>query len=352
LISPIFRERRQQKSLCIAHKELTSRRIGTLPPILASNRSMSEPTLKIPADHDALESSTVGRDTFLHAADRTAPVARSSDAYVNELITHGWPSITRGIVLAGGAYPAAVAAMYLVVGIVVVVVELFNSSLPKDRTMVIAVVFGGVVFATIYGLIGIVWTVIVSVATLPVVHAVVWSMKLRPSLIWLGAFSGGLVAFVAIIPGAMKLPSLFDTGEAWLIAIVLLMGPALATIVGQIGGALGGKRASERIAIGRLAPKIELLRLRFAMNSHSANELLVAGATTDGEQASSRFQFSMIHLLWAGVWLSLLLTVIRLSGIPYVLILPLLVGWGAFQALTLFVGKLVVRRFGPWSSGR
>jgi hypothetical protein len=39
------------------------------------------------------------------------------------------------------------------------------------------------------------------------------------------------------------------------------------------------------------------------------------------------------------VWASIVLTLVRLSGIPFNLMLPVLLGWVAFQALTLVAGK-------------
>jgi hypothetical protein len=45
-------------------------------------------------------------------------------------------------------------------------------------------------------------------------------------------------------------------------------------------------------------------------------------------------------MLWIFVWFSLLLSVIRLSGIPFEFALPLLVGWLVYQAATLYCGSL------------
>ena len=87
------------------------------------------------------------------------------------------------------------------------------------------------------------------------------------------------------------------------------------------------------------------------MKSPTANEMEVTAASGEDAAASTRLQFRTIHMLWVGVWVSLLLTLIRLSGIPYELILPMLLGWGVFQAATLLAGTLLVRRFGPWWRG-
>jgi hypothetical protein len=267
------------------------------------------------------------------------------------LVSYGWPSIARGIVLSGGAYPAIAGAIYFAIGVVVMLFRSFAMTSPPDKSVLFGILCGSLVFAAIAGVAGIVWSGIVTVLTLPIVHVVVWTMKLRPSLPWLGAFSGGLVAFVAIIPAAVQIPKMIDKGHAWVGVVTLLIGPGLATIVGQIGGARGGKRGFERIAADRMAPKIELLRLKFAMKLQSASQLDVDASTAEATQDTARFQFRTIHLLWVGVWVSLLLTLIRLSGIPYELILPVLLAWSIFQAASLFAGKFLVRRFGPWWRG-
>jgi hypothetical protein len=80
----------------------------------------------------------------------------------------------------------------------------------------------------------------------------------------------------------------------------------------------------------------------------------------DGESIQSpdgidvpRFRFRIIHLLWLSVWLSLLLAAIRLSGIPYELILPLLLVWTIYQAAILRVGGwLLPHLAAAWRAGR
>jgi hypothetical protein len=310
---------------------------------------MAELTPKIPPAYDELSKPTVYQDVMSRGAEGRTPPNRPRDPYMDDLVSYGWPSIARGIVLAGGAYPAVVAAVYFLVAVVATFVpQITKSQVPMDKDMLGMLLLGSLAFAAIAGVTGIIWSGIVTVVTLPVVHAVVWSMKLRPTLVWLGAFAGGLVAFVAIMPGAMQINRFFDAGQGWAVTIMLLMGPALATVVGQVGGARGGIRANARIASSRIAPKIELLRMKFAMSQSPAEQTAADSTRADNDQDAPRFQFRTIHLLWVGVWVSLLLTIIRLSGIPYELILPMLFGWTAFQSLSLLAGKLLVSRFGPW----
>ncbi|HMO66691.1 MAG TPA: hypothetical protein PKE47_15970 [Verrucomicrobiota bacterium] len=52
------------------------------------------------------------------------------------------------------------------------------------------------------------------------------------------------------------------------------------------------------------------------------------------------------------VWLALLLTVIRLSGIQFELILPVLVAWLVYQAATLYCGWQLFTKLLPWWSRR
>ena len=81
-------------------------------------------------------------------------------------------------------------------------------------------------------------------------------------------------------------------------------------------------------------------------DDHTSNEL-------DDGIDMPRFRFRTIHLLWLGVWLSLLLTVIRLSGIPFELILPILLVWLAYQVATLALGSwLLLQAADAWRGGR
>ena len=57
--------------------------------------------------------------------------------------------------------------------------------------------------------------------------------------------------------------------------------------------------------------------------------------------------------MWLIVWISLLLSVIRLSGIPFEYVLPLVAGWIVYQWLTLRVGWRLAQWLGPkWTAWR
>lgn len=190
------------------------------------------------------------------------------------------------------------------------------------------------------------WAGIVAIFTLPIVHLLVWSLKLRVDLVWLGAFSGGLVGFVAILPLSMHLPHLLASSEAWAAIMMLAVGPGITIPLGQIGGALGGVQARKRATV-----KDERHRNLVAIGWR-VTPIPTNAADTSQDAAQPHFQFRIFHLLWIGVWLSLLLTLIRLSGIPYRFVLPMLVGGLAYQALSLWVGRLLARWLRPWWNRR
>jgi hypothetical protein len=64
-------------------------------------------------------------------------------------------------------------------------------------------------------------------------------------------------------------------------------------------------------------------------------------------QAWQGLQFGTRHLLWIAAWLSLLLSIIRLSGVPFEFALPLLAGWVVYQGATLWIGGRLARRLSP-----
>jgi len=52
------------------------------------------------------------------------------------------------------------------------------------------------------------------------------------------------------------------------------------------------------------------------------------------------------------IWMSLLLTAIRLIFGSFNIVLPLLVGWLAYQTATISIGGLLARWFRRWKAGR
>jgi hypothetical protein len=274
--------------------------------------------------------------------DRASQVPLGTYSY-SDLADIGWPSIGGSIILAGGAYPIILST----VGILAMTFSaLIGSGL--DGGILIGFPLAVILYGGLGGIIGLLWTGVVIAVTLPLVHLVVRSMKLRNSLVWLGAFCGGLVAFMAVLPVALLIPLMFNTRSALAALVMLASGPGTATVVGQLGGALGGRRAAKRIEA-----KMEVRRSLVAIGwrlptarDKDHDESMMADANR------SAFRFRTVHLLWVSVWLSLLLTVIRLSGIPYQLILPVLTGWLVYQAATLWIGSMLAKKLGPWRVAR
>jgi hypothetical protein len=274
----------------------------------------------------------------------SASERRLNARYFNDLRGFGWPWIGLGIVKAGCVYPTILVAANFAIGIALWAVGV----IPKHRFEFAGVIVFLFLAPLIGGVIGLMWSTFVTMFTLPVLHIVLWSMKLKPGFVWLGAFAGGFVAFIATLPISWVIPEMFKEGDAGLAAMFLLLGPGLATIVGQIGGARGGKGAAQ--AVDHMSANLHTNHLRYALGLLTKPRS-DAGAN-DSKDGSPRFQFRIFHILWLGVWLSLLFTLIRVSRIPYELMLPLFVGWLVYQAATLALGGLIVRRVGPWWRGQ
>ena len=251
------------------------------------------------------------------------------------------PSIGFGIMLAGGLYPVVLAAIYLIVLIVAVVWSFPNS--PVDGWLQLAVIpFATAAYAAFAAVIGTVWAALVSLVTLPVVYLFVRSLKICGSVVWLGAAAGGLVGFVAVLPLTLAIPWINPALDAWAIVLLILVGPGLATILGQLGGAWGGRRAE------RYAAHYYGLALALESDEPPPPESENAGHQNSRPTPQPHFQFRIHHMLWIVVWLSLVLSLIRLSGLPLEFVLPLVVGWLVFQSATLLAGA----QFAKWRDRR
>jgi hypothetical protein len=269
-----------------------------------------------------------------------------------DLTSYNGPSISFGIMLAGAVYPVIVATISIAIIIAQIVAGLNRMSPPRNLMELAIIPFFLVGYAALGSLLGIIWAGVLSMITLPVVYMFVRSLKLRGSLIWLGAFSGGLVGFIYALPVTLSLPWVLGPGNYGEVFIALALGPGLATVLGQMGGAWGGWRAwksSEHYN---------------GIATTSASNNVVAG---NGEKHSSdvqvtlpqtnnRLQFGLRHMMWLIVWISVLLCVIRLSGIPFEYMLPLVAGWIVYQWITWRVGERLAKSLGPkwvaWRSRR
>jgi hypothetical protein len=197
----------------------------------------------------------------------------------------------------------------------------------------------------------VIWSAVVTFVTMPVVYLFVRSLQLRGNVILFGAAWGGAVGFLAVFLIPLIVMSNLSAPRDSLgeMIVALAAGPGLATIVGQLGGAWGGRRAIRlQFKANRLSDLLASAGGWSAPPSQSTSE--VAASSSDSERP--RLRFRVRHLLWITVWLSAMLSALRLAGLPLEYLLPLLLGWLVYQTATLSVGWLCVRRFVPWWSAR
>lgn len=252
-----------------------------------------------------------------------------------------WARIGLGIVFAGGAYPIVLSAVFSVSA---AVAALWNMLIQKDFAALaelFSTVFAVILFSIFGAYVGALWSGFVAVLTLPVVYLVVWSLDLRTSIVRIGAFAGGLVGFICVLPIMLGIPWLDPNGDVWGFIVMLLVGPLLTTLLGQLGGAWGGSKSRDAAGASDY-----LQRLIGAVPAGTP----IGCSTVDGPRP--RFQFRIRHLLWVSVWLSLLLALIRVSGFPFELLLPVLVGWLLFQMALLWAGGFLLRWLIRWRERR
>jgi hypothetical protein len=259
---------------------------------------------------------------------REAPLARR---FAWKVYSIGW-----GISVAGAAYP-------LVVALICCVCELIGSLASGQSSYPPGAPLTAISAACTYGaVIGFIWAMLVCICVLPFVYFFVRSLALRGSVVRLSALSGGLVGFLATMP--LFLLILFEGLQTWWqLASIVALGPALTTVLGQVGGAWGGWRVGS---------------YEQAVSKEWANGLWgTAPAEANhsvGSSSSSppRVQFRVWHMLVVSIWVSLPLTAIRLSGFGFGFALVLLIGWGVFQTVTLYAGGLAAAQIGRWRARR
>ncbi len=256
-----------------------------------------------------------------------------------DAISYDWARIGFGIVLAGGAYPIVVAVIVLAFMLVVALLSA-RSIGGVDDGLELVIAFGASTLAAALG--GILWSGLVTALTLPIVYVVAWSLSLHTSIVRIGAFAGGLVGFICVLPLTLSVPWFDFNGDFWEVVVMASLGPMLTTVLGQLGGAWGGSKSRE------LGPGRDLNMLV----GSAAGEPTTGNPTDVHELARPSLQFGIRHLLWISVWLSLLLALIRLSGIPYELFLPLLLAWLLFQSATLWMGGKLLPRLARWRERR
>jgi hypothetical protein len=246
----------------------------------------------------------------------------------------GWTTIGPAIALAGAAYAIVLATGSTIVYITSTLLGIANFAL-NEIGQGVAMVFVYGFFAALTGLI---LASIVALAILPMVYLFTRSLAVKGSIVRLAAFSGGLVGFVAVLPFFLLI--MYEGIQTWWqTAITVLVGPALTTVFGQIGGAWSGWRVGwYEQAVARAAVGGDV--------NPAANSAI---PPSDGDLATStRFQFGIWHLLVISIWVSLLLTAIRISGFEFLFAILLLVGWAGYQLVTLWVGGILAGRIGQW----
>lgn len=267
---------------------------------------------------------------------------RGPSATLARQLEASWPSIGPTIALAGTAYLVVLALGMSLIIIAALLILPFTGGGPvqaKDVGEGVVIVF---LVGTVGAGLGLIWASIVCLAILPLVYLFVLSLQLRGSLIQLGAFAGGLVGFVAVMPFIFGEYSPARTGSWPELIFVLLVGPGLTTILGQLGGAWGGwrerwyERAVADAGIGERGPL-----------DQAAN-----GSADNGPLSYPRIQFGIRDLLVMGIWISLLLAGIRFSGLGFEVVLPLGLGWLIYQAATMWIGGRLLSWIGRRKSRR
>lgn len=266
--------------------------------------------------------------------------------YLSDLVSFGWLSIAKWSILAAGVYPLL---LFLIL-LVVFGPRSFVPSVHPSRLTDFDQLVNACVIILIFSVGSMIWVGAMAALTLPFLHMVARSLELRVTFTRLGAFTGGLLVFVATLPNSLDWPRMQRIFGWWEIARMMLIVPGIATIAGQIGGAYGGLRASRRAANWAQARQ-DLVERGWRQPSQPASD--DEDGLTDTLASVPRIRFRIAHLLWVAVWVSVLLALIRLVGIPFQTVLPVVFGWLLFQSLTLWLGGVLVRRLGPlWTRRR
>ena len=246
-------------------------------------------------------------------------------------------SIGFGISLAGASYPCVV--VLIIILLMVCGLPQFPRSNPGPSEVELAL---HLLFyaCTLGAIIGLFCAAVVSIVVLPLLYVVVWSVEFRGRLDRLSAFAGGLVGFLAVMQPLLNALRFSQSNlvppSTLAIVLPLIVFPGVAIVLGQVGGAWGARRVVQSA----------LVRKDRVLESAAACD--TSGATAQ----SLRFQFGLRHLIWVGTWVSLLLGVIRLSGVRFDLMLLFLVGWVVYQSTTLWAGGRMARWLADWAGRR
>jgi hypothetical protein len=283
----------------------------------------------------------------------TTATANGSPPPDESLASYNWIYIAAGIILAAGIYSFLLVVIRLGVQIASLLWQMgAGSQFAPEIKQITGTLIGGpiaVVFTGgLLGMIGMIWAAVITVLTTPLVFGVVRSLDLRGRPVMFGATWGGFVGYAAALPLAVPLANEFGMPANDVMAYVIgfAIGPGLATIVGQLGGAWGAKR-SERASwwYERAAAKARVEKLGAFLSGAPQP------SASPAVPPPQKLQFSLRQMLWITVWFSVLLTLIRLCGIPFEFILPALAGWLVYQTATFYLGSRLFSALGKKWTG-
>lgn len=161
------------------------------------------------------------------------------------------------------------------------------------------------------------WSSVFAIAALAVLTLFNWTMRGGLTPTFASGFAGGIAGFFFTWMIWEQLePNDFHP------ILLTCIGPGLATVMGQFGGA----RAAQ-------------LRDPLLSSNWNAPEEMA------GEQANSRHQFSLRQIFVFTAWLCVLLSLMRLFGEIRPRVLGLIAVWFVYQAITL---TFILRWLLPW----
>lgn len=241
-----------------------------------------------------------------------------------QLILHPWGRLLLGCGAAGAVYPAIALTL---LGVIMGGHWFLQGGTikPQDLGSALRVIGAGGMFTVVGGFFGACYAMLVSLHVLVVVWLGVRLLGIKSGWPDVGAFSGGLTAFVCMFPlgyetcvGLLRFPTNFFS-DLGMYLLATLLGPMLAIFCGQVGGLRAG------MATDRTNPD------------------------SDGSQASApwpKLSFSLQQMLGLTVLASLLLAALKLSGLFTGATLLLVSCWLVWQTVSRYPAAWVARRVG------
>ena len=217
-----------------------------------------------------------------------------------------------GVLIASGLYPWLIALYLLING-------MQSSPYPWGRSL-LELIAGVAPFVLIGGVLMFPYLFVMALCISTVfalVDKVCETLRLEPNIATFAAFTGGLIGFLAaFLTFTLSIePVGISSIDFSVLMVDLFIGPGLTTLMGQIGGAWG------------------------TMGHYRE------------EPPRSRFQFNLRQMLILTAWVSVLLTLLRLTGLLTWLPMLILAIWVVYQAATLWVVLRLVKPLAAWWGG-